>query len=303
MTGCGQRARPGTMMPVVALAALMLPSPGHAQNGAPGLFPAESPFEVPVAAPREPRFSASLVSTDLLEHARASGRIPDGSDAERESQVAVALGSNLRLWRPVVGAGGGIVLGIQTGVFARFRMDSANQLLATDWLVGVPVEARNGRLSGRARFLHWSAHLGDEFLVRTGAERHDFTFEAVDLLAAWDAGSVRFYGGGSRVLRSQLADAEGAPEDFSDEATLQVGADGRWYPWREGTLGVRAGLDIQWADRADWRGQVAGTAALEARRGGRALRLGLSFFDGPSSLGQFFQDRESLWGLMIRIEL
>lgn len=298
--GTAGRARRGTLAATVAAALLVVtPHPAIGQDRPAGLFPTRSYFEVPVAAPREPRFSGALVSTDLLEAGPSAG--PDVQ--EREAQIAVALGGTLRLWRPATWPGGGAILGIQTGVFGRFRMDSANQLVATDWLVGIPLETRKGRLSGRARFLHWSAHLGDEFLVDHGVVRKDFTFEAVDILAAWDAGPLRVYGGGARVLRSQLADAEDAPAGFSDDATLQVGADGRWHPWAGGAVGLRAGLDVQWSDRSDWRRQVTGTVAAEARNGERALRMGLSWFDGPSSLGQFFLDEESLWGFEIRIDL
>lgn len=302
MKGRARGATGAGVVPAVAVLALV-PNPAAGQAGGSALFPTERYFDIAVAAPREPRFSGSLVSTDLMERAPTPGMAPEPAGAERETQIAVALGGTLRLWRPAAWTGGGAILGIQAGVFGRFRTDTTNQLVATDWLVGVPVEARKGRLSGRVRFLHWSAHLGDEFIEETGSERNDFTFEALDVVAAWDTGPFRVYGGGARVLRSQLADADDAPPGFSDESTLQLGTDGRWYPWHGGTVGLRVGLDLQWSDRSDWRGQIAGMAALEARGGGRALRLGLSWFDGPSSLGQFFLDHESLWGLEVRVDL
>jgi hypothetical protein len=196
------------------------------------------------------------------------------------------------------------VVGLQTGVFARFRMESsANELVATDWLVAFPLEARRGRMSGRVRLIHWSAHLGDELIEATGAQREDFTFEALDAIAGYDLGAFRVYGGGALVLRSQLEDAEGVLPGFSDDGTLQLGADWRWHPWREARLGVVAGADLQWADRAEWRRQLAATLGFEARGEKGAATLGLSYFDGPSAMGQFYLTEESWWGVEFRIEL
>jgi len=271
-------------------------------------FPSDSYFRVATAAPREPRFSGELISTNLMSVPRTlHGSGPDDpptANSARTTQIAVALGGALRLWRATAWEDGGVILGVQTGVFGRFDMEgSANALIASDWLVAVPIEVRRNRWSGRARFLHWSAHLGDEFVRDTGAERLDFTFEAVDVLAAYDAGPIRVYAGGARVLRSQLADASERPPGFSDAGTVQVGTDAGWYPWADGAAGLHGGLDLQWSDRTEWRRQVSALAAFEVRRRERALRLGLTWFQGPSPVGQFFLNEESWWGFAIRIDL
>jgi hypothetical protein len=229
------------------------------------------------------------------------------------------MGGSFPLWRPARWADGGLTVGIQTGIYGRFRLENtANELLGTDWLVALPLETRRGRLSARARLLHWSAHLGDEYADATGARRLDFTHEAVDLVVAWTggrfsrapstgrAGSGRrwtLYAGGGRVLRSQLEDASDAPPGFTDDGHLQVGGQASWTPWGEGRLGLQAALDLQWADRTDGRRQIAGSAGFVGRDGaGRSYRVGLVLFDGPSPLGQFFQNDESYWGLEIRID-
>jgi hypothetical protein len=271
-------------------------------------FPAESYFRVATAAPREPRFSGNLISTDLMSAPRVvPGSQPDAppaSGSDRTTQIEVGLGGTLRLWRATAWDGGGVIVGVQTGVFGRFDMEtSATALIASDWLVAVPIEVARGRWSGRARFVHWSAHLGDEFIRDTEAERLDFTLEAIDLLAAYDTGPVRVYGGGARVLRSQLADASERPAGFSDTGTLQLGADGGWYPWANGDAGLYGGLDLQWSDRTEWRRQVSALAAFEARKRERALRVGLTWLAGPSPVGQFFLNEESCWGVEIRIDL
>lgn len=278
-----------------------------AQEPTDAWFPRDGYFSVPAAAPREPRFSAGVVSTDLLAHPRVvhgSETPPPVSGDETSTQITVAIGGNLRLWRARTWDGGGAILGLQTGVFGRFDLEgSANALIASDWLVGVPLELRRDQWSARVRFVHWSAHLGDEFVRDSDARRLDFTFEAIDVLVAHDFDAVRIYGGGARVLRSQLADAGERPAGFSDDAWLQLGGDAGWYPWAKGSVGFSAGIDLQWADRNEWRGQVSGLAAFEARGQGRSLRIGLTWLDGPSHLGQFFLNEESPWGVEIRIDL
>lgn len=291
---------------MAAVAILSVADTAGAQDTSDTWFPVEGYFSVPVAAPREPRFSAGIVSTDLLSRPRVvhgSEAVPPASPDERSTQVDVAIGGTLRLWRATTWDGGGAILGLQTGVFGRFDLEgSANALIASDWLIGIPLEARRYAWSARFRFVHWSAHLGDEFLRDNDARRLDFTFEAIDLLMARDFGAVRIYGGGARVLRSQLADSGDQPATFGDEAWVQLGGDVGWYPWVDGSVGFSVGLDVQWADRNEWRGQVSGLAALEARGHGRSLRVGLSWLEGPSSLGQFFLNEESIWGFEIRID-
>lgn len=269
-------------------------------------FPSETYFELPAAAPREPRLQGWILSTDLLQPGKSGGERPpfDLDTDDRESQATAGLGATVRLLRLARWSSGGATLGFQAGVFGRFRLEgSANDLVATDWLVTLPVTARVGPWSGRFCIVHWSSHLGDEIIEQTGAPRADFTFEAVELTAARDLGPIRLYGGGSLVLRSQLEDAEDTPPGFTDDGSVQVGVDGGWFPWRGGTLGLSGGVDLQWADRTEWRNQLSALGALELRGAAGSFMVGVRYFDGPSPLGQFFLTEESAWGLEIRMKL
>ena len=279
----------------------------RAQERAGGSWlPENDYFRVPAAGQAEPRFTLSVISSDILDRPDGpSGRPGLGLERGQEFQIIAGLGGTIRLWRPATWQGGGLITGLQAGVLGRFLMaESANALMASDWFIAFPVEAAWNRLSGRFRFVHHSAHLGDEVIEATGIARNDFTMEALDLLAAYQgAGGVRLYGGATLVLRSQLEDAEDAPFGFTDDGGFRLGLDGAWYPWARGIAGLRGGIDLQWSDRADWRRQLSGSLGFEARQGPKAVRIGLILFDGPSPIGQFFLNGESFWGLELRVDL
>lgn len=266
-------------------------------------LPGRGHFAVPRASTREPVLALRTLWSPLFRSRAAPAERPpfDVSGErglDRELQGEAALGASVRLWSPVRWPGGGVSVGVQAGVFGRFRLEiSSSDLVATDWVVAFPVEAARGPWSARLRLVHRSAHLGDELLEGGGAERIDFTSEALEALAAYRAGGVRLYGGGAVVTRSSLENEAGLGAGFSDDALVRFGADFEWLPWRDGRLGLDGGLDWQSADRTGWRGRVSAAVGLHARAGDRAAQLRGVFHDGPSPLGQFFLTDERYWGL------
>src|SRR5947199_6893431 len=67
-------------------------------------------------------------------------------------------------------------LAIAAGVFSQFNMQSAtNDLINTDYLVGLPLTYRHGSWATRFRLYHQGSHLGAEYLLHTNAKRVDLT--------------------------------------------------------------------------------------------------------------------------------
>ena len=282
------------------------PRPAVAQDR---WFPSEAYFTRPQAAPREPTFALRGLWTDLLEvrgtpRERAPFDLQEpAEELRREAQGEVVLGGNVRLWRAASWRGGGMTVGLSSAVFGRFRLEaSSNDLMATDWVVAMPFEARRGAWSGRFQIMHWSAHLGDELIQKAGAERADFTHNGLSLLLARDLGSVRVYGGASRLSRATLEGDDPLPADFTDRATVQFGADGVWSPWKS-LLQLEAGIDYQATDRTDWTGQWSLIGGIRVQDGNRAVQLRGMLLDGPSTLGQFFWTEERAWGFELVIAL
>ena len=297
------------------LTALVLPALGlsasgiRAQTPSGSWLPDEAYFAVPHASLREPVFALRAMWSPVFRgRSHPSERPPFDFPGEEgvanELQGEAALGGTFRLWRPAQWEDGGLTVGMQAGVFGRFRLEvSSSDLVASDWVVSLPIEAGWGLWSARVRLTHWSAHLGDEMIEKAGAARIDFTTETLDALVAYQAGRIRLYGGGAVVTRSSLENEGQLGPDFSDNALIRLGADFDWLPWSDGDLGLDAGLDWQSADRTDWEGQLSVAFGLTAKNSDRSAQLRGVFHDGPSPMGQFFLTDERYWGIELILRI
>jgi len=296
--------------PLAAQAGGAKGSAGHngAGNGAEAaaqqrsFFPGVHYFESPMADLREPRMAGALIGTDLFATASAQERpifaFPAGDDPSLDVQGLVALGTNIPVWRLIATPRGGVLLGFQVGVHARFRLERPSRdEVGSDWMVALPVEAAHGPWSARVRLLHRSAHLGDELAEKTGAQRIEYSHEAVDGLAAYRVGNgVRVYGGGTYVFRSVTeSDPRIAVRDFRDAASVQAGFE--VMPPADGRLAPLVAVDWQRAQRTRWDDEVSAAVGVTTRAGGRRFSLLLRYFNGPSTMGEFFLTPESFWGL------
>jgi hypothetical protein len=301
----------GCLPQLLALALLLFPSFGLAQQSAqPGdrdvWFPDTKYFSRPTASVREPTLGVGVLwSTVFRDRASPDERPPfdlqGGSGLETDVQGEAALGGNYRIWQPTQWDDGGLTLGIQAGVFGRFRLEvSGNDLVASDWIVALPAEMARGAWSGRLRLLHWSAHVGDE-LIEAGVERVDFTTETLEALVAYESGDVRLYGGGAVVVRSSLENELQLGAAFSDDALIRFGAEAQARPWRRDDVTVEAGLDWQSSERTDWASQLSVRLGLVARDGVRSAGLDVIYHQGPSPMGQFFLADERYWGIELSL--
>ena len=172
----------------LAVVVALIGEPARAES-----FPTGDVFRPLVADPAEPRFFLSLLSVD-----RSSDRITIAS---------IGGGINFGLYRwPGERAGEGWQVGIFGAVTSQFDMgSSSDDLINSDYRIGFPVSYKRGDFSARAKIFHLSSHLGDEVILNgTAPERVDLSYEAVDLVLAWQRGNWRPYGGGFYMLRSSL---------------------------------------------------------------------------------------------------
>ena len=293
---------------LISLALLLFPGVGLAQDGGREVwFPDGAYFPRPTASVREPTFAiGALWSTVFRERTDPAERPPfdlqGGNGLETDLQGEAALGGTVRIWQPMQWADGGLTLGMQAGVFGRFRLEvSGNDLVASDWIVALPAEIARGPWSGRLRLLHWSAHVGDE-LIEAGVERVDFTTETLEALVAYRFGDLRLYGGGSLVIRSSLENEPQLGSAFSDDVLIRLGADARVRPWARDDITLDGGVDWHNSDRTGWEGQLSVRFGLAVRDGARSARLSGVYHRGPSPMGQFFLTDERYWGVELILE-
>lgn len=245
-------------------------------------------FQPLLADPKQPHFFASLLWIDspLL-----TG--PVGS---------VGLGEDIGLVR---GPGGRWQVSIAAGAFSQFQMDTpSNDLINTDFVVGLPVAYRWGPLWARLRLYHQSSHLGDEFILNGNPERVNLSFEAAELLLSGHLAGFRVYGGGEYIFRRE-------PEALRP-GLLHGGLEYRG-PWKAmparalGDARLIVALDAKSTQERGWRVGWSGRVGLELRPtvvgAFRSFSLQLHAYDGPSPYGQFYQSGVRSAGIGVHFSL
>jgi hypothetical protein len=276
---------------LAVLAALAAParapaqeSPSSVASGAAGLDRAA--FPPLLADPKEPRFAATYLWAD--------------APALSSRLAAVGLGQTIGVVRA-----GRWQLAVAAGVFSQFDMRSSkNDLMNTDYVVGVPVAYRRGALAARLRLYHQSSHLGDEYLLAHHLQRVDLTYEAAELLLARSGGRWRVYGGGEYLFLRSPRDLR--PGVLHAGVEYRAGAPllrlGRVAAGR-----VVAALDAKAVEDQAWRVGWSAVAGLEladpaaASGAGWRWRLFAQAYAGPAPFGEFYRERLSSLGVGVGV--
>ncbi len=287
----------------VAALAIVAGTPARSEAQSDGwsrFMPGASLFRPLMADPLEPRFTLGLLHTDLLEtQGPERPRFFVTEDDASDVVAAVGIGMAFPFVALKTWDGGGINLTGHVGVFSRFRIENPSRDdMGQDWVVGGGIEMMKDDFAGRVRIHHRSSHLGDEFTQWTKAQRIEFGGEALEGVVSYtDRTGVRLYGGGSFIFHSNTGSTailQSLQRD--DRFTAQLGADGEWYKWSGGHVGLHGGLDWQAAQRTSWQGGISALGGVAFRRENRAdareLRLSLRYFSGTSPMGEFFLTRE-----------
>jgi hypothetical protein len=234
-------------------------------------------FEPLLADPHWPHFSAAWQSW----HA-----------SEFDSVGAVSFGESFTFHRVPWSERAALDIGFQAGVSAIFDLEQDSlDLVNADYLGGPVLAARHGPFSALLRLLHESSHLGDEYLLRTGATRINLSYETADLLLSWQMrDTVRVYVGAGHIVHT--------------DTPLQrwLGHAGAEWLAAGGPGSVRplAAVDVQSREYTDWTVDVSVRAGVQfqdrdAPRG--RVQLLLEYYTGSSPHGQFFVDEVEWLGV------
>lgn len=229
------------------------------------------------------------------------GKFPTSTATIDVGSVGIGDGFGLfRVGGP--GAGDGFQLGLEAAVFAQFDLDSpSDDLLNTDYLVGLPLTFRWSGFSARARLYHQSSHLGDELLLRADSEieRENLAFESAELIVSQELGGLRVYAGGEYLFNRRPATL--------DAMIAHAGAEARAGPARG--LRLVAAVDVKSSEQQEWKPAVSVRAGVEAawwRSQGhppRVWSLLAEYYDGPSPYGQFFLESIRYYGAGVHFQL
>lgn len=238
-----------------------------------GWLPKAALFEPLIADPRWPHFSGTAQFYQ--------------DDDELGTVGAANVGAALPLygWRSM---GVDWQVGLHAGVFSIFDLNAdSSDLVNSDFIAGVPLDARYGPVSAQFRIFHQSSHLGDEFLlrVRDQINRINLSYEAVDLkLSLKPLDWLRVYAGGGAIIRS-----EPDLDTWTAQGGIEITGPG---PIFHHLLYPVLALDVQSSEEADWTVDYSARAGLEVRSewlGSRRLQVLLEYYNGSSPNGQFFE--------------
>lgn len=245
------------------------------------ILPDEDLFAPLIADPRESQFSIRYERQDINE--------------DQFTAASVSFGDYLALMEYQKNANDPVYqLSFDGAMYAIFNLDTESyDLINTNYLVGLSLSQRIEQFTWRLRLYHFSGHLGDEFIIDNPEfERENSSYEDLELVIAQQFHSLRLYGGGGLIVRSNSIET-GQPWH------LKLGAE-----WRKSIspkhIDVLIAIDWESMQRTDWKlsNSLLGGFTI-ARSQTREIRLMGGYYYGNSPHGQFFRDRISVWGLGI----
>ena len=208
---------------------------------------------------------------------------------------AVGLGQNFGLYRwPGAASTDGWQLNFFLTLLSQFNMDEkSDDLLNSDYLVGLPLSFRYGKLSGRIRFYHQSSHLGDELILSgNGPEPVNLSFEALDVSLAYDLGFWTGMIGALKIVSHNPSNIEerGILAGINYLHPVPMLANGRFV----------AGISTNWLEDVNWNSGTSFKAGLEIgqsypRRYG--TRFMFEAYKGFTPFGQFYTSDIEYYGL------
>lgn len=208
-----------------------------------------------------------------------------------------AIGPTLEFlqWRPSDGSRWG--WGIMGASF--IELDSLGNFVyperVSDWYLGMYFSESSGDFSHRFEYMHVSSHLGDELF--NFIPRIIYTRESFRWTTSWKPSeSFRLYAGVGYYPHIAPAEpplfAHAGLEFYSDYFGFLLGSVGRAYftydvKAKEEEGGV-VNQNFQWGIQWKWKKETH-----------QALRVALSYYNGNSEYGQFYESNDNHWGIGI----
>lgn len=247
-------------------------------------FPDGDVFRPLVADPLETRTFLSVIGVDF--------------EQTQTTAASVGIGANLGFYRwPGERPGEGWQLGMFAHFASQFDLEGESYpLVNTDFRVGFALSFRRGEFSGRAKLLHQSSHLGDEFLLQGNApQREDLSVELIDVVFAWQRAGWRPYIGASYLYHTD----PGTLNKWGIQAGVDyLGSTAVLFGGR-----LTGGLDARSHDENNWRLGLSAKLGLAYGRPDpdrRGVTVLLEAYDGPAPFGQFYRDVISYYGVSLQ---
>lgn len=231
-----------------------------------------------IAAPHEPRFSsAALIDTSAGE-ARWDATLGSRVGLYRRENPPRM---NLDAWQ----------IDIEGAAMVRLDPQEKMDLEAGDYRFGLLWTGKRDNLALKFGYFHMSSHVGDEYLIKNPTfERINYVRESLIMGASLQASPQwRVYG-----EVGWAAIATGGAEPWQ----LQLGTEYARLACRPTRGAPFVALNIQMREEVDFAPGVSILTGWQWRspETGKAFRVGMQFFNGPSNQYQFYQQYDNQLG-------
>lgn len=189
-----------------------------------------------------------------------------------------------------------IIMGALRGQFdTLYRTDN----IAWEGLFGLQGVFRyHDNFAWRAGTKHYSSHIGDEYIERTGRERIGYTRNELRAGFAWDFAEHYMYY--SDIAYAVALHDKTYQDHWRAQAGVQYEKPGVFM---EGKAGWYSALDISTYQEDDWDTNITFQIGVDLRSYHRRFRLEFEYYDGRSQYGEFFQFRDKYASINARMDL
>jgi hypothetical protein len=253
------------------------------------LFPSGDVYPVYAADPHRP--------TNVLAHTYILG---GGIFSTASPVIRLSAGGRFGMLR--IGSthpgGRAVQVSIEAGLDALFDAQHRLDVAGWDGNYGLVVTtASSRRLALKVAVLHVSAHVGDEFELRTGVGRSTYTREELSVGVLWRF-SPNWRAYGETGVAYRLGDP--ALEPWRAQSGIEFESDA-------GPCGRRiecyAALNVSTMQERNWRLDTTANAGLLMRGLGRTTRIFLEWHDGRPTVNHFFNDSVTSLTCGLKIDL
>jgi hypothetical protein len=272
--------KPGLFAVFLSIFMLMVGAAGPVRSMT--LIPEELMYEPYLASPTTPRLKLGRITVD-------DARIPETGETRWELKAGRTVG----LFR----FNGVSQINVLGGFMASFDVDQSTDSVGWDGLFGAQYVRR---LSGTDRlkleYFHQSAHRGDEYILRTGRGRIDYTRQELNLgLSRHWIPQFRTYAeaGWGFTLRNPDVQEAGRFQTGFEYGIRELQQD------RSDTVGWFVAGDFESYEERDWSVDSTLSAGFYGFRNRELWRVGLEYRDGRVPYGEFAQSDETYLGLAV----
>ncbi len=211
----------------------------------------------------------------------------------------IDVGDYLGIYRWALGDVGALQLNLGGAINTRFDATAAHNLQVVDFYGNVPLDLRIGRFSSRTMFYHDSSHLGDDYLRENQLVSQNNSWEAWrEILSVQVCDALRLYGGYQQAIHTK--------PDWDGRRVLQGGSEiffntsehGFWHPYWANDIQAwaRTNWDVTWVSQIGFK-------TGDSFSKGRGISYFVQFKTGPRYEGQFYRNKETIWGLGLKFVL